>query len=267
MKINKFIILCIVTSLILVAAISCGKNNIQSKTADTTKTETIIIAAAASLEHSMTDYIIPLFEKNYPQIKVEGTYDSSGKLKTQIEEGAPIDLFISAGEKQMIELVQEQNIHKESVSNWLENYMVLIVPAKNNGKVTSFDTLLKADTIAIGDPESVPAGQYAKDILESFGIWQQVLEKASLGANVTEVLNWVAKKSAEAGIVYATDAMQTDEVKILEKAPKGNGSKAIYPVGLTVEGSKKNGAKKFQEFLKTEEVLKIMKKNGFTPIF
>lgn len=266
MRKSKFIICCIVISIIIASITGCGKDSVQPQTEDTTKTETIIIAAAASLEHSMTDYIIPLFEKKYPEIKVEGTYDSSGKLKTQIEEGAPIDLFISAGEKQMVELVQEQKIDKDSVINWLENHMVLIVPAKNNKKVTSFGTLLKAETIAIGDPESVPAGQYAKDILESLGIWEQVLEKASLGTNVTEVLNWVAKKSAEAGIVYATDAMQTDQVKVLEKAPEGNGSKAIYPMGLTMEGSKKAGAKKFEEFLKTKEVLKIMKENGFTPI-
>lgn len=255
-----------IAGVILATITGCGKDNAITLLKDKTQTETITIAAAASLENCITEDIIPMFEKKYPKVKIEGTYDSSGKLQTQIEEGAPIDLFISAGEKQMAALIEEKQIAKDSVSNWLENHMVLIVPAKNNGEITSFDTILKANTIAIGDPESVPAGQYAKEILESHGTWEQVLEKASLGTNVTEVLNWVAKGSAEAGIVYATDAMQTEEVKVVQEAPEGNGSKAIYPMGLTIEGSKKNGAKQFEEFLKTKEVLKIIEENGFTPI-
>lgn len=264
MKISRVFLTCITMGLIIAFVTSCGKESSDTNSAGD-KIE-ITIAAAASLEKSMTEEIIPLFEKKYPKIKVQGTYDSSGKLKTQIEEGAPIDLFISAGEKQMNELVENDKMEKDSVVNWLENRMVLITPLKGDSNVSSFDTLLKAETIAVGDPESVPAGQYAKDILEELGIWEQVLEKASLGTNVTEVLNWVAKGSAEAGIVYATDAMQTDEVKIAEEAPEGNGAKAIYPMGLTIEGSQKNEAKEFEKFLETKEVLNIMKKNGFTPI-
>lgn len=258
----------IMTGAMMLMITGCGRTKMTS--VDSTKNEeakpTITIAAAASLEQSMTKEIIPLFEKKHPDVKIEGTYDSSGKLQTQIEEGAPIELFISAGEKQMDALVEKQLIAKDSVYDWLENHMVLIVPANGESKVTSFDTLLNAETIAVGDPESVPAGQYAKEILEGLGTWEKILDKSSLGTNVTEVLNWVAKGSAEAGIVYATDAMQTNEVKVVETAPEGKGSKAIYPVGLTTAGYKRDEAKEFEEFLKTDEVLSIIEKNGFTPI-
>ena len=115
-----------------------------------------------------------------------------------------------------------------------------------------------------GDPASVPAGQYAKEVLTSLNLWAEVLEKASLGTNVTEVLNWVAEGSADAGIVYSTDAASTGKVKVVAEAPEGSVSKVIYPVGIVKASKDEASAKKFIEFLQTDQAKKAFESFGFT---
>lgn len=225
--------------------------------------QTITIAAAASLETCLRDQLIPLFEQQNPGITVEGTYDSSGKLQTQIEEGAGIDVFFPASTKQMDALSKEGLILDGSVKNLLENKIVLIVPKGDESGFSSFTDIVKADSIAIGDPDSVPVGQYSKEALTNLGLWDQVLAKASLGTNVTEVLNWVAEGSAKAGIVYATDAAQTKKVTVVAEAPAGSVKKAIYPAGIVKDSKEPEGAKKFIDFLGSDQAMKIFKENGF----
>lgn len=227
---------------------------------------TMLVAAAASLEKSYTEDLIPLFQEKYPWITVEGTYDSSGKLQTQIEEGLEADVFMSAATKQMTALSDAGLVEAASVVPLLENKIVLIAPADSATTVTSFEQAADAATIAIGDPESVPAGQYAKEAFTSLGIWDAVLAKASLGTNVTEVLNWVAAGSAEVGVVYATDAATTEEVKILAEAPEGSlAQKIIYPVGIVAASKNQEAAQLFVEFLQSSEALAIFESYGFTP--
>ena len=145
--------------------------------------QSILVAAAASLKNAYEDELIPMFEEQYPGVTVEGTYDSSGKLQTQIEEGLEADVFMSAATKQMKALDEEGMIASDSIVNLLENKIVLIVPA----------------------------GQYAKEALTNLNVWDSIQDKVSFGTNVTEVLNQVAAASADAGIVYATDAASKDD--------------------------------------------------------
>ena len=195
---------------------------------------TLLIAAAASLEYSMEEKLIPLFEEQNPGVKVEGSYDSSGKLQTQIEEGMEADLFFSAATKQMNALTEEGYIKEDSEKKLLENKIVAIVPKDSDLEINSFEDLVKADTIALGDPASVPAGQYAQEALTSLDLWDAVSAKASFGTNVTEVLNWVAEGSADAGVVYATDAAaRAEDVEVKAEAPEGSLEKpVIYPASL-----------------------------------
>lgn len=231
----------------------------------TAETRTVTIAAAASLEKCLTEELIPMFEKKFPGITIEGTYDSSGKLQTQIEEGAPADLFFSAATKQMDALKDEGRILDGTVTNLLENKIVFIVPKGEEGNYSSFEDIAKADTIALGDPESVPAGQYAKEALTNLKLWDAVSPKASFGTNVTEVLNWVSEGSAKAGIVYATDAAQKpDSVVVVAVAPEGSVKKAIYPVGIIKDCQNPEGAQKFADFLKSDEAIEVFVRNGFT---
>ncbi len=167
-----------------------GKTAAEAGNAAGEKEQVVILtAAAASLKYSFDEKLIPLFEEKYPWITVEASYDSSGKLQSQIEEGLAADVFMSAAEKQMDALAEEGLIDEESRADILENKIVLIVPEteENPGEITSFEDIVKAELIAVGDPESVPAGQYGKEVLESMGLWEEVSRKASYGTNVTEV--------------------------------------------------------------------------------
>lgn len=240
------------------------KEKVEQSKKDEQEPVTILVAAAASLEYSFEEELIPMFEKKYPNIKVEGTYDSSGKLQTQIEEGIEADVFFSAATKQMNALKEEKLVDSDSIVELLENKVVLITAANSDQELSEFTDITKAKTIAIGDPESVPAGQYAKEVLSNLGIWDETLEKASLGTNVTEVLNWVAEGSADAGIVYATDAATTDQVKVIAQAPENSlDKKVIYPVGIIANSQKKDAAEKFVTFLKSEEAMAVFEKYGF----
>lgn len=228
------------------------------------KQEELLIAAAASLEYSYEEELIPMFEEQNPGITVKGTYDSSGKLQTQIEEGIPADVFMSAATKQMDALSDQELVESDSVVDLLENQIVLITGADSSLELQEFADITKANVIAIGDPESVPVGQYAKEVLTNLGIWEEVSAKASLGTNVTEVLKWVEEGSAEAGIVYATDAATTDQVNVVAQASKDSlAEPAVYPVGVVSASKHKEAAEKFVEFLQSEEAIKVFESYGF----
>ena len=238
----------------------------ESNETQTTEPVTILVAAAASLEYSYTKELIPMFEEKYPNITVEGTFDSSGKLQTQIEEGLGADVFMSAAKKQMTTLMEESLVDSDSVVDLLENKIVLITGKENKDSFKVFEDIVKAKTLAIGDPQSVPAGQYAKEALTSLSLWDTVEAKANLGTNVTQVLNWVAEGSADAGVVYATDAATTEDVAVIQEAPEGALEKpVIYPVGIVSNSSNKEAAKLFVEFLQSKEAIAIFEKYGFTP--
>lgn len=248
----------------------CGGGNAAGSFDETAKAggeETeILVAAAASLKNVFEDQLIPMFEKQYPGITVKGTYDSSGKLQTQIEEGLEADVFMSAAVKQMRTLDEEGLIASDTITDLLENRIVLIVPAGEKGSMAEFKDIEKAASIALGDPDSVPAGQYAREALESLGIWDAIQDRVSFGTDVTQVLNQVAEASAEAGIVYATDAAATgDRVTVIGEAPEGSlTEKVIYPVAVIKATAHEEAARCFVEFLKTEEAAQVFRSYGFS---
>lgn len=238
---------------------------VSSAAQDDHEPATMLLAAAASLEDSFKNTLIPMFQDLYPWVTVEGTYDSSGKLQTQIEEGLEVSVFMSAANKQMNALVDGSLIDKASVVELLENEIVLIAPIDSDTAIDSFARIVEAETIALGDPESVPVGQYSQEALTSLGVWEEIQSKTSWGTNVTEVLNQVAEGSADVGIVYASDAAQMpDKVKILATAPEGSlEKKVIYPVGILTEAPQREAAELFLEFLQSPEAIAIFDENGF----
>jgi len=261
MKKNLVLKMGLIAALAMMILSGCKKTAIETPANEEV---TLLLAAASSLEYSLHDELIPLFEKEYPGIKVEGTYDSSGKLQTQIEEGLEADIFMSASTRQIMSLEEKNLIEPDSVIELLENKIVLITSVGNKDNLSGFEDILKAKTVALGDPDSVPIGQYAKETLTTLGYWEEIKAKASFGTNVTEVLNWVAEGSADAGIVYSTDAATTDKVAVIGEAPDGSlAKKVIYPVGLVSASTKKVAAAKFVEFLKSDEAMRIFEKYGF----
>jgi molybdate transport system substrate-binding protein len=226
---------------------------------------TIVVAAAASLEYSYVQELIPQFQKKYSWITVEGVFDSSGRLQTQIEQGLAADVFMSAATRQMDNLVSGNFIAAASVKPLLQNKLVLIKPAGTTTAVTGFQNVTDAKIIALGDPKTTPAGQYAQEAFTKIGNWDKVQAKLSLGNNVTEVLNWVGQGSAEVGIVYATDAAINKSVEIITELPDGLlSSKVIYPIGKLAASAHPDEAQLFIDFLASNDGLAIFKSYGFS---
>ena len=225
---------------------------------------------AASLSNSMEEIQID-FEKLHPEVSIKYNADSSGTLQTQIESGAPCDLFFSAADKQMNALVDEELADKDSVVDLLENKVVLIKPKDSETKVTGFENITEAENIALAG-ENVPVGQYAREIFTNLGIMDDV-EKMEIneGRNVTEVLTAVSEGSNEVGIVYATDAASMgDSVEIIAEAPEDSlDTPVLYPIGLikneSADDDEKAAAEAFYAYLQTEDALKVFEEYGFTP--
>ena len=258
-------ILCLLWSVMLVVLMAGGGGS-GEKAAAPQEAKTLRLAAAASMEKVFTQKLIPLYQQKHPDVKIEGVYDASGKLQAQIESGLAADVFISAANKQMNALNEKGYMNKETVKPLLENKLVLIVPKQGaNADIKGFVNIDCAKHPAIGDPASVPAGQYAKEALTNLGLWEKVNAKASLGTNVTQVLNWVAEGSADAGLVYATDAaLVKDKVTVVAEAPAGSLSKpVIYPLGVLQKAPQAEAAKDFAAFLQTDEAMKIFEEYGF----
>ena len=248
------------------AETTAEKTTAKETTAASGEETEILVAAAASLKNAYEDKLIPMFEEANPGVTVKGTYDSSGKLQTQIEEGLDADVFMSAATKQMKALDEEGMIASDTITDLLENKIVLIVPTGNEKKLEKFEDIEKADSIALGDPASVPAGQYSEEALTNLGIWDKIQDKVSFGTNVTEVLNQVAAASADAGIVYATDAASmADKVEVVAEAPEGSLSeKVIYPVAVVKGTAHEEVAKEFVAFLQTDKAITVFEDYGFS---
>ena len=270
MKNMKKILLVTVIALIAVvctsSVVSAGFFDFLGSNAGDDSEGEVNLAAAASLKNAFDEKLIPMFNEKYPNIKVTPTYASSGDLQTQIENGLEADIFMSASNKQMNALADEDLIDNSTHVQTLENKVVLIVPKDSDSNITSFEDLKDVEgTIAIGDPESVPAGQYAKEVLTNLGIWDSVESKLSLGTDVTAVLNQVAQGSADCGIVYATDAKSNEDVKVICEAPEDAlDTPVIYPVAVVKDSKNADAAKKFMDFLQTQEAQDVFKEYGFT---
>ncbi|MDD7281369.1 MAG: molybdate ABC transporter substrate-binding protein [Erysipelotrichaceae bacterium] len=222
---------------------------------------TITLAAAASLENAFEEEIIPAIEELYPNVTIEGVYDSSGKLQMQIESGLNADIFFSAATKQMNTLVDEDYIQKDHVVNLLENKLVLIKGKGSQCDVTELSNIQNADMIALGDSEIVPAGQYAKEALTNLNVWDAIQNKVSFASNVTEVLSWVESGSAQVGIVYKTDAISSDKIEIIEECDSSLlQSPVIYPVASLNDNEM---TKKVLDYICSQDALDVFRKYGF----
>lgn len=224
----------------------------------------ILISAAASLTDCMQE-LGAYYMKENPQVKITGNYGSSGALQQQIEQGAPADIFFSAGIKQMTALQSKGLMDDSTVRNILENKVVLIVP-KGDAPIASFEALADPGVklIGVGEPKSVPVGQYTEQIFASLGLTDTLAPKLVFAKDVREVLSWVETGNVDAGIVYETDAKISDKIDICCSAPSGSHDKVIYPVGVVKDSKYPVEAKAFVDFFFTEPAKAIFAKYGFT---
>ena len=224
---------------------------------------------AASLSNAMEE-IQKDFNETYPDVEILYNADSSGTLQTQIEEGARCDIFFSAADKQMDALVDEDLAKKDTVEDILENKVVLIKPKDGETKVTGFENITDAANIALAG-DSVPVGQYSREIFENLGITDEVNKmEINEGKNVSEVLAAVSEGSNEIGIVYATDAASVaDKVDIIAEAPaEALNTPVLYPVGLIEDKEASDddtaAAETFLEYIKSDDAMKVFEKYGFS---
>ena len=227
------------------------------------KTELTILAAA-----SLTDVCAELkaeYQKENPGTELLFSFGGSGALQAQIEAGAPCDVFISAAKKQMAALEKQNLMETGSVSNLLQNQVVLILPKGSVLKISSFEELASpaVKLVAVGEPQSVPVGQYAKAVCDSLGIWEAVSAKANFASDVRTALSWVEEEACDSGIVYATDAASSQKVFVAASAPKGSCPPVIYPVGIVAESGHKEAARAFVDFLRSEKAKAVFEKAGF----
>ena len=248
-----------------IGVVGCSKSNEdESKKDDTAseKTVTLNISAAASLQEAMVE-LETKFKEVEPNVKLEVNLGASGALQQQIEEGAPCDVFISAGEKQMTALADKDLLLADTNKTLLTNDLVLVAP--EGTEIKDLETLAtdSIEKIAIGDPESVPAGKYAKEVLDNTKLYDKVEDKLVLAKDVKEVLSWVQQGNAQAGFVYLSDAQGADGVQVVYTTEADTHSPINYPIAVLKASEKQDKAKAFEDFLLSDDGQVILEKYGF----
>jgi molybdate transport system substrate-binding protein len=225
----------------------------------------VTVSAAISLKDAL-DAIKQAYASQNAGVSLSMNYGASGTLQLQIEQGAPVDVFISAAPQQMDTLASKGLLLEGTRKDLLRNAIVLIVPTSSTLDVSTFQDLLKADVkkVALGEPVAVPAGKYAKEVLTHLGIYDQVNAKAILAKDVRQVLTYVETADVDAGVVYTTDALSSSKVKIVARAPEDSHDPVIYPVAVIKSTKNPAAAKAFEDFLSGPQARAIFEKYGFT---
>lgn len=255
----KKIWLPVISLLLILSLIGCGTANTQVAPKE------LMISAAASLTDSLTEIQKDYTQKN-PNIKLTFNFAGSGTLQKQIEQGAPTDLFISAGKTQMDVLEQQNLLLKESRVDLLGNELVMIV-GKDNNTIASVQDLTKSEVKQIGvcAPESAPAGKYAQESLTNLNLWDTLQSQAKvvLAKDVTQVLNYVETGNVDTGFLYQSDAQGSTKVKVAAVLPASSHSPIVYPAAVLAATKNKQEAEDFLKYLQSSEIQQIFAKYGF----
>ena len=226
------------------------------------KDTTLTVSAASSLKDVLEE-IGRLFQKDYPHIEVRFNFGASGALKQQIEQGAPVDLFFSASVDHFEELEKSDFIH--SGSNVVSNELVLITSKQADIELDDFIDLSnkEIERIAIGTPSVVPAGTYAQQALQYDHAWEDIQTKIVYAKDVRQVLTYVETENVQAGIVYKTDALSSERVKVIAIADAISHEPITYPIGILRSSKSIEEAKIFSEYLKRDEIKELWQQFGF----
>lgn len=262
---------------------SCGSTTTTpdkgSASSDTKETELVVFAAASMTE--TLEEIKETYEAAHKGVTLTFNFDSSGTLKTQIEEGADCDVFISAGQEQMdqLDITADAAVNTDGLDfvengsriDLLENKVTLVVPEENEKGIESFDDLKTAlesgdIMLAMGNSD-VPVGQYTQKILQYYGLNEQELAdagKITYGSNVKEVTTQVAEGSVDCGVIYCTDAFSAG-LTVVDEATADMCGQVIYPAAVMKNSSDIDAAQEFLDYLTTDEAMKVFESVGFTP--
>lgn len=276
----KKVMAAIMAGTLVFALAGCGSG--QKETASGGKDKVhLTVFAAASMTETMNQ-IAKAYEKEHPNVEISFNFDSSGTLKTQIQNGAECDLFISAAQKQMNQLDGSQDkkanpdgldfVKSDSRVNLLENKVVLVTPEGNPGGIQDFNDMaakLKAGSIRLVMGNSdVPVGQYTQKILKFYGLDENAIASAghiTYGSNVKEVTTQVKEGSADCGIIYATDAFSA-QLKPVDEATKDICGQVIYPAAVMKNSQHQQEAQAFLDYLKGDAAMQVFKSVGFSTV-
>ncbi len=226
---------------------------------------TLNIAAAATLKDVLTE-INGVYMDDNPQVTILSNFTSSGTIQVQIENGAPVDVFISGASLQMDNLENKGLIVEDTRRDLLNNKIVLIVPKDSTLDITSFNDLAsdRVNMVAFGDPGAVTAGMYGQKALEELGIWSQVQPKLVFGNDVRQVLAFVESGNVDAGVVYLTDAKISNQVRVVANAPDAINDQIVYPAAVIKASTNQDAARDYLDFLFTDKAAAIFEKYGFS---
>jgi molybdate transport system substrate-binding protein len=269
---NKFWQLGLLSLIIIIAASFLAAPFQQREFRSSNATSTILVAAAASLQKSLQE-ITPLYTKENINRSVNYNFAASGALQQQIERGAPVDIFISAAEKQMNDLKVKGLLVAGTYRDLLTNQLVLVVPKQSTAKITDFGQLVGVASpeenrsqirrIAIGEPRTVPAGQYATEVFKKLGIFDRIKSKFVLASNVRAVLTAVETGNADAGIVYLTDANSSDKIEIVATADPKLHDPIRYSIAVLKSSKSLAASRQYIEFLQSKSARDVFVKYGF----
>ena len=279
MKAKKLLSLLLALSMVFALA-ACSSNDEPKASEEPEAREEVVVFAAASMTETLNQ-IKETYEKDH-NVTLTFNFDSSGTLKTQIQEGADCDLFISAGQKQMnqLDITADKEVNTEGLDfvasdsrvNLLENKVVLVVPEGNPKGIEGFDDLAAklADgsvLMAMGNSD-VPVGQYTQKILAYYKLDETALANAgtiTYGTNVKEVTTQVSEGSVDCGIVYCTDAFSAG-LTVVDSATKDMCGQVIYPAAVMKNAKHADAAKAFLEYLQSDAAMKVFENVGFSGV-
>ena len=224
---------------------------------------TLTVSAAASLQDTIVE-LETVYQRKYGAISFHNNFGASGTLAREIEQGAPVDVVLSASKKQLDQLQSGGLIETDTQLDLLRNSLVLVAPLDSS--LHGFDQLdsKQVKLIAMGDPEVVPAGQYGKQTLTYLHIYDKLKRRLVLGKDVRQVLAYVESGNVDAGLVYATDAQSSKRVRIVAMAPEASHEPISY-LAAVVKGSRnEQTAREFVEFLTSSDARAIFLRHGFT---
>ncbi|TDT01596.1 molybdate ABC transporter substrate-binding protein [Erwinia rhapontici] len=231
--------------------------------------ENVTVFAAASLTNALQD-IASEYEQG-KDVKIVSSFASSSTLARQIEQGAPADLFISADQQWMDYASEKKTIDNGSRVTLLGNDLVLVAPTAsqpqpvNISKTTDWKSLLKGQRLAVGDPDHVPAGIYAKEALQNLGAWEQLSPLMARSNSVRAALALVERNETPYGIVYGSDAIASKKVTVVGIFPKESHKPVEYPLAIVTDHNNAR-VKAFYDYLKGPEAAVVFKKYGFAPL-
>lgn len=226
----------------------------------------LTISAAASLTDAMKE-IQASYEAQHPAVKLTFNFGGSGALQKQIEQGAPVDLFLSAAANNMNLLLDQNIIDAKQHMNLLTNKLVVVIPDDQSDEIQGLEDLkdTRIKMIAVGIPESVPAGSYAREALMSAGLWDILQPKMVQAKDVRQVLQYVETGNADAGFVYESDALTSAKVKIALPVDPAIYTPVEYPIGVIQSTKHGKEAAELYNYLQSKEALDVFVKYGFTP--